>query len=413
MARNSLAGIRVVDLGWVWSGPYCCMLLAHLGADVIRIESSLRPCTARSMPPWPRATPAAASSGGGVYTSNNLGKRSIALDLKLPDGLAAARRLIATSDVVVNNYAAGVIERMGLGYDDLRKVKEDIILVRLSGMGDTGPFRDFVAYGQGQAAMSGFARFTGVRGAPPRNAGFALADPIAGAHGAYAALAALRHRIKTGEGQFVDMSQWEATLQLVGDNVVGYQLSGKEPVVNGNRHPRMAPHGLFRCLDEDGEPGKQLDMWVSIAVADEGQWVTLCAALGRPELARDPRFSSLQSRQRNEDALEEILGAWTRAKTAAEVTRLLQATGVPAFTSSTHRNVFEDRNLEERGFFADIEHPAYGRHAYPGIPWRMENAPAAIERAAPLLGQHTNEVLAEIGYSAAEIEGLRQAGALK
>lgn len=413
MARKPLAGIRIVDLGWVWSGPYGCTLLAHLGADVIRLESSLRPCLLRTLPPWPDGKRTPAEVGGGTFTYNNLGKRSISLDLKMPAALAVARKLMATTDVVINNYAAGVIERLGLGYDELKKVKQDIILVCLSGMGDTGPYRDFVAYGQGQASMSGFARFTGLPGTASRTSGFALADPIAGAHGAFAALAALRHRIKTGKGQFVDMSQWEATLQLVGDQALGYQLSGKEPQPMGNRHPRMAPHGLFRCRDEEGERGKLLDMWVAIAVADDAQWRGLCAALGQPGLAADTRFSSLEARKRNEDALESLIAPWARGRLAAEATQDLQAAGVPAFTSSTHRNVFEDRNLAERRFFADVDHAAYGLHPYPGVPWRMENAPTTVDRAAPLLGQHTDELLAELGYSLHEVEELREAGALK
>jgi len=412
MGRKPLEGIRIIDFGWVWSGPYACMLLAHLGADVIRIESAQRPCLLRTLPPWPEGKPGSAVAGGGSFANNNLGKRSISLDLKSPEGLEVARRLISSSDAVVNNYAAGVIERMGLGYEALRKLREDIILVCLSGMGDTGPYRDFVAYGQGQAAMSGFARFTGIPGRPPKNAGFVLADPVAGSHGAFAVLAALRHRMKTGQGQFVDMSQWEATLQIVGDEVVGYQLSGQEPEVMGNRHRRMSPHGLFRCRDAEGEPGRVLDMWVSIAVAGDEQWARMCMAMGMPDLAADARFSNLDARKGSEDALEEIINTWTRLKDAAEVTTLLQRHGIAAFTSSTHKNVFEDPNLNAHGFFVELDHPAHGRHRYPGVPWRMRNSSQAVERPAPTLGQHTDEVMADIGYSPEETARLREAGAL-
>ena len=412
MAGKPLAGMRIIDLGWVWSGPYACMMLAHLGADVIRIESSLRPCLLRILPPWPGGKPGSAEAGGGTFTNNNLGKRSISLDLKTRDGLAVARRLIASSDAVVNNYAAGVIERLGLGYEDLRKLKSDIILVCLSGMGDTGPYREFVAYGQGQAAMSGFTRFSGIPGRAPKNAGFVLADPVAGAHGAFAVLAALRHKHKTGQGQFVDMSQWEATLQMVGDAVVGYQLSGREPEAMGNRHSQMSPHGLFRCSDAEGEPGKMLDAWVTIVAADDNQWRALCFAMGLNELASDRRFETLQARKANEAALESIVGTWTRPRSADAVTATLQAVGIAAFPSRTHKEVFEDPNLRARGFFADLTHPAHGRHPYPGVPWRMEGAPVGVERPAPTLGQHSKEILAELGYSQVEIEQLQSVGAL-
>ncbi|MBI3798697.1 MAG: CoA transferase [Deltaproteobacteria bacterium] len=414
MARKPLQGLRVVDLAWVWSGPYCCMLLAHLGADVIKVESSSRLCMTRSTPPWPDGKPLPPTSGGGIFASNNLGKRSVTFNLKTPGGLAATRHLISTSDVVVNNYAAGVMERLGLGYDDLKKLKSDIILISLSGYGETGPYRNYVAYGQAQAALSGFTKLTGHKGSSPKNCGFVLADPNAGVHGAFAVLAALRHRLKTGQGQCIDLSQWEATLQLMGEGLMEYQLAGKEPGPNdGNRHPQMAPHGVFRCRDMEQEHrGIKLDRWVSIAVATEEQWSQLCAAMEKPELANAPRFATHELRKRNEDELEDIIKAWTRPQAPDEVTRPLQAVGVPAFTCNTYKDVFEDANLTQRGFFVDIDHPTFGVRTHPGVPWRMSNAPTEITRPSPLLGQHTEEVLKELGYSDGEIEALRQADAL-
>lgn len=414
MARKPLAGIRVADLSWVWSGPYCCMLLAHLGADVIKVESSSRLCMTRSTPPWPDGKPLPPTSGGGIFSSNNLGKRSVTFNLKTPGGLEATRRLISTSDVVVNNYAAGVMERLGLSYDDLKQIKPNIILISLSGYGETGPYRNYVAYGQAQAALSGFTKLTGHRDWPPKNCGFVLADPNAGVHGAFAVLAALRHRLRTGQGQCIDLSQWEATLQLMGEGLMEYQLAGKEPGPNdGNRHPCMSPHGVFRCRDlEEEHRGVKLDMWVSIAVADEEQWARLCAAMGKPELASDPRFATLALRKRNENELEDIIKAWTRPQTPYEVTRMLQAAGVPAFTCNTYKDVYEDVNLTQRGFFVDLNHPTFGVRTHPGVPWRMSNAPTDITSPSPLLGQHTDEVLKELGYSDGAIEDLRQAGAL-
>jgi benzylsuccinate CoA-transferase BbsF subunit len=413
MMRRPLEGIRIVDMTWVWSGPYCCLLLGYMGANVIRIESSQHLCMLRGSPPWPEGKPVPPTSGGGLFALVNLGKRSMTLDLKTPGGLEAARKLISTSDVVVNNYAGGVMARFGLGYEDLKKLKSDIIVLTMSGYGETGPYSNYVAYGQTQAAISGFTKLTGYRGAPPRNCGYVHADPNAGAHGAFAVMAALRHRSRTGQGQFIDMSQWEGTLQLMAEGIMEYQLSGKEPATDGNRHPRMSPHGVFRCLDMDEEHhGVKLDMWVSICAANAEQWARLCVAMGQPQLAQDPRFATLELRKQNEDALEEIIKAWTRPRTPTDVTATLQAVGVPAFTCSTHKDLFEDPNLNQRGFFAKVDHPTHGVREYPGIPWRMSRTPSTIGSPAPLLGQHTEEILRELGYSDAQVEELKKSGAL-
>lgn len=407
-----LEGVRILDLSWVWSGPYTCMLLAQLGAEVIRVESSSRPCMLRGLPPFPDGKRPSPQVGTGFFAQCNLGKRSVSLNLKHPEALAAAKRLAARSDAVVCNYAAGVLERMGLGYEALRAVKEDVIFLCMGGFGETGPFRNFVAYGQGQATMSGFARLLGPAGSPPRNSGFMVTDPFVGVHGAFAVLAALRHRRRTGEGQFIDMSQWEATLQLMGGGILDRQLSGEEPYNDANRHARMAPHGVFRCADAPGTPGKPLDMWVSIAVADEAQWRRLCAAMERPALAEDARFCSLAARKQNEDALEAIVSQWTRPQAGMAIARKLQATGIAAFPCSTQRDVYQDEGLEARAFFEEFDHPAYGRRTYPGAPWRIDGVRPQHGRAAPILGQHTEEVLKEIGYSDAQIEAMRQADAL-
>jgi len=205
MAKLPLEGVRIADFTWVWAGPYCTLQLAHLGADVIRVETRTRPCVTRLLPPWPEGKPGVNRSG--YFNQYNQGKRSLTLNYAKPGALEVAHRLVEASDVVTNNFASGVMERMGLGYEALRKIKPDLIMISLSGYGDTGPFHEYVAYGPAQVPLSGLSSLTGYKGWPPMHAGFSYADPNAGVHGAFALLAALYHPKKTGEGQYIDMSQ--------------------------------------------------------------------------------------------------------------------------------------------------------------------------------------------------------------
>src|SRR6266849_3603912 len=272
MAKLPLAGVRVADFTWVWAGPYCTLQLAHLGAEVIRIETRTRPCITRVIPPWPEGKPGGLNRSG-YFNQYNQGKRSLSLNFKDPAAREIANKLIAKSDVVVNNFAHGVMDKMGFGYDALKTIKPDIIMISLSGYGDTGPYRDYIAYGPAQVPLSGLSALTGYRGWPPMHSGFSYADPNAGVHGAFAVLAALYHRAKTGEGQYIDMSQWECAMALLPEGILDYTMNGREPVRDGNRDPSMAPHNNFRCKDL---PEKILDVtidtWVSIVAANDEEW---------------------------------------------------------------------------------------------------------------------------------------------
>ncbi|MGH7856778.1 MAG: CaiB/BaiF CoA transferase family protein, partial [Candidatus Binatia bacterium] len=287
MTTPPLSGIRVADFTWVWAGPFCTEQLSHLGADVVRIETSLRPCVTRLLPPFADFQPGPNRSG--YFNQYNQGKRSLALNLKDPRAIEVARRLIARSDVVAENFAAGVMDRMGLAYEDVRKLRQDIIMISLSGYGRTGPDKDFVSYGPATVPLSGFSAVTGYAGHPPMHVGISYGDPTAGLHGAFAVLAALCHRAKTGEGQYIDLSLWEASAALLPDAILEYEMNGADPPRNGNREARMAPHGVFRSAGED--------LWVSIAIGSDDEWKTFCGVTGMPELAGDPRFATLPDRK--------------------------------------------------------------------------------------------------------------------
>jgi benzylsuccinate CoA-transferase BbsF subunit len=413
MAKAPLEGVRVADFTWVWAGPYCTLQLAHLGADVIRIETANRPCITRVLPPWPEGRPGGLNRSG-YFNQYNQGKRSITLNFRCEAAHEIARRLVAHSDIVTNNFAHGVMDRLGFGYEALKQIKPDIIMISLSGYGDTGPYRDYVAYGPAQVPLSGLSALTGYKGWPPMHSGFSYADPNAGVHGAFAVLAALYHRAKTGEGQYIDMSQWECAMALLPEGILEYTFNAHEPPRIGNSDPQMAPHGIYKCLDRPERiAGNVIDQFVAIACADEIDWGRFARAIGRPELTADPRFATLTARKQNENELDAIISQWTTSRRAHEVAEMLQRAGVAASVVADNKYLSEeDAHLRARDYFVYCNHPEVGTRQHVGVPWKMGRTATIVRSAAPTIGQHTDEVLTEtLGYSPEEVAGLRAAGA--
>jgi len=399
MSKAPLAGIRVADFCWAWAGPYGTLQLAHLGAEVIRIESTTRPCASRQIPPWPGGKPGGFNRSG-YFNQYNQGKRSLTLNFKKSEALELAKKLIAKSDIVMENFAAGVMDKMGLGYEVLRTIKPDIIMISLSGYGATGPESSYVSYGPPQVALGGMASLTGYKDWPPMQAGFSYGDPNGGVHGAFAVLCALLHRAKTGKGQYIDLSQWEAGVMLIPEGLMDYTMNGTQPPRAGSRDPHLAPHGVFRCQGED--------RWVSIAVGNDDEWQRMCSAMGKEELARDPRFASHAARKANEDALEDIVTAWTKERSVDEVTQRLQNAGVAAYPSLDSKDMSCHPHAEARGYFVELEHQEIGTMRHFGIPWKMSRTPCKVQRAAPCMGQDTEYVMEEIvGLSKQEIASLK------
>ena len=399
MSRPPLDGIRVADFCWAWAGPYGALQLAHLGADVIRIESAKRLCPSRLIPPWPDNE--SGVNRAGYFNQYNQGKRSLTLDLKAPEAIDIAKTLVSKSDIVMNNFASGVMEKLGVGYDVLRRIKPDIIMVSLPGYGTSGPEKDFVSYGPPQVAQSGLSALTGYVGGPPMMAGFSYGDPNGGVHATFAVMAALLHREKTGQGQYIDLSQWEAAIMLLPEAVMDYSMNGTQPERMGNRDPHMAPHGVFRSKGDD--------RWVSLSVRDEAEWQRLCEVMGQPELSSDTRFASLAARKENEAALEEIVTAWTQERTADEATQALQNAGIPAYPALDAIDMVNSPHVGARDYFVELEHPEVGTRRHMGIPWTMSRTPCEIRRPAPCLGQDTDAVLTDVvGLSQDEIAALRE-----
>ena len=310
-----LAGIRVLDFTWAWAGPFCTLQLAHLGAEVIRVESEKRVCVTRGLPPFADDIPGLGRAG--YYNQYNQGKRSITLDLSKPEAIEIALEMARHCDVVTDNFAAGVMERLGLGYEKIRARRPDIVMLSMSGYGQTGPLKSYVSYGPPAAATAGFFALSGYEGHGPSEIGISYADPNAGIFGAVAVMVALLHRKLTGQGQYIDQSQLETALALLPEGLLDYALNQTQPARSGNRHRWMAPHNCYKALGDD-------DKWVSIAVGTENEWRALCRVIGQPALAEDPRFIDAAARKQNEDALDEIITTWTSTSDRWEITRELQ-----------------------------------------------------------------------------------------
>jgi crotonobetainyl-CoA:carnitine CoA-transferase CaiB-like acyl-CoA transferase len=341
----------------------------------------------------------------GYYNQFNQGKESIYLNLKDPQALEIAKKLVATSDVVTENFAAGVIDKMGLGYEVMHQIKSNIIMISMSGYGAVGPESPYVSYGPAQAPLSGLSSLTGFPDFPPMHVGFSYGDPNGGLHGAFAVLAALMHRARTGEGQYIDLSQWESSIALIGEGMMAQTMNGEPLPRIGNRDPYVSPHGLFRCQGED--------RWVSIVVANEEEWQHFCQGIDQPRLATDARFATLVERKKNEDVLESLVTTWTQTLTAEEVTRKLQAVGVAAYPAVTNKELAEDLHLQERGFFVELPHPEVGVRRHAGVPWVFSDTPCQVRRPAPCAGQDTDDVLQRVlGYSVEEVATFRAKGVL-
>jgi crotonobetainyl-CoA:carnitine CoA-transferase CaiB-like acyl-CoA transferase len=395
-----LAGIRVLDFSWVWAGPYAALQLAHLGADVIRVESARRPCMYRNT--LPMADDIRDLNRAGGFNQWNQGKRSIALDLARPQAVEIARQLVRHCDVVVENYAAGSIARMGLGYETLRQLRPDLIMLSMSGYGQTGPYNTHLSFGALIEAMSGFTLVNGYPGRRTKSSGMAYPDPTSGVFGAAAVTAALIHRARTGEGQHIDLAMLESVLSIIPEALLEYAVNRRLPQPMGNRDRWMAPHNCYKALGNE-------HMWVTIAVGSEQEWRALCAAIGKPALANDPRFATAALRKRNEDQLDRIIEQWTAARDRWESTEILQAAGVAAFPSLGARDLVEDPHMEARGYQVRLPHPVVGTRVHAGIAWKMSATPCRVRKAAPVLGEDTDSILSQLlGYSRAEIERLRR-----
>jgi len=403
MARLPLQGIRVADFTWAWAGPYATMLLGLMGAEVIKIESTKRPDHSRM-----RSLAAGPTFGGPnqapIFNDLNLNKMSITLDMTRPKAVELAKRVVRISDVVAENFRPGVMDKLGLGYEVLKEVKPDIIMLSSSAVGGTGPNRHYVGYAPTFAALGGMAHLTGYPDSAPIPM-MGSSDLRSAATSAFAILAALYHRAQTGEGQHIDLSSTETIAVLVGEAFLEYTMNGRIPTREGNRDRIMAPHNVYPCQEENS--------WVSIAVATEEEWQALCHTMGDPAWVKDEKFSDAYRRWQNQEELDRLIGEWTINYSPTEVMEKLQKVGVAAVPSFSGLELFQDPHLKERGFAKEVQHPAIGKRLVVNAPWKFSATPAEVSRYGPLLGEHNQYVFGELlGLPQDEIQRLVAEGVI-
>ncbi len=397
-----LEGIRVADFCWVWAGPYATMLLGALGAEVIKVEGHRRTDLTRHGVVWPLADAApheVSPNQGMSLNAVNINKKSVTLDLSKPEGSDLARRLVAVSDIVVDNMRAGSMERMGLGYEALREVRDDIIVLSSSSRGQFGPQRDYAGYATIHHAIGGGAYLTGYRDDDPCHT-TGDTDLMNATAAAYAALTAVYHRMQTGEGQFIDYSQCEGVTALIGELLLGYEMNGRLPERMGNDHPHYAPHNVYPCWG--------VDRWVALEAHGDEEFAAVAEVIGRPELAGDARFATMAARKQNQAELDDIIEAWTRERDRDWVVAEFCRAGVAAAPSRNAADLYADPHLRERGAFVTVDHPELGELELVGFPWKMSDLDPPAHHA-PLLGEDNDYVLGELlGLSPVEMAGLRE-----
>jgi crotonobetainyl-CoA:carnitine CoA-transferase CaiB-like acyl-CoA transferase len=391
-----LAGIKVIDLTHVMAGPTCTLMLADMGADVIKVEKSPDGDDTRRMLPPKIGDEAAA------FMMMNRNKRGIALDLKTEGGKAVLRRLAATADVIVENFGPGVMERLGFGYEDLRKDNPGLIYCSLSGFGRTGPYKDRRGFDLVAQAMSGIMSFTGEPGGAPAKCGPPLSDITAGIIAAMGILAAYTHRLRTGEGQWVETSLFEAALvQTYWQSAIAL-ATGVAPTAMGSAHPLNAPYQAFQA--EDG--------WIVVGGANQTNWLRTLDAIGAPELADDPRFRKGSDRMAHLPELEAELARRFRTRPAAHWLALLEEKGVPCGPVLDMLQALADPQTAARQMLVEVDHATLGPVKTLGLPVKFSKTPGGVRKAAPVYGADTREILAQAGFSDEEIAAFERDGAV-
>ena len=399
VGKLPLEGIRVADFSWVSAGPRGTRILGNFGAEVIKIESAKRMDLNRGRPPF-----AAGKKGinvSGLFNNVNCDKLSVTLDLGNPKGCEIARKIVAISDIVIDNFNPGVMDRMGLGYDALTEVKPDIIVISMPVMGKTGPRSQYGGYGMGIESISGLKYISGFPDKMPLGTGIAYPDSGPNPrHAMVAALAALHYRNKTEKGQYIEVAQYESSICFTGTAVLEYTANGVVQGSWGGRLPDAAPHGAYRCRGDD--------QWCVIGVFTDEEWESFAGAIGNPPWTGQSRFATLLGRKHNEDELDRLVEEWTIQEDARDVMETLQRAGVAAGVIQSGKDLLEDDlQMKAREHFVQVEHSEAGSQMVDSVRIKLSSTPGRVRRPAPLLGEHSEYVLKEhLGISDDEYDSL-------
>jgi crotonobetainyl-CoA:carnitine CoA-transferase CaiB-like acyl-CoA transferase len=398
MKKLPLAGVRVADLSMMWAGPFATRLLAEMGAEVVKIESPRAWDNVRTLLPQPGATEPWNTSY--YFNDYNRDKKSLTLDLSQPRGRELFLELVARCDCVIENYRADVLDKLGIGWDALRRAKPDIILISMAGFGKTGSEKGFVGFGPIIEQMAGMASTTGYGDdGVPYKTGISYGDPIGGMAAAGAVALALVARRRTGRGAWIDLAQRETMAQMLGPAFAAASLRGETPVHRGNRDPRFAPQGVYACLGTD--------QWVAISARDDREWWALAQAIGAPEL----ESLELGERRARHDELDARIETWTRKLLPREAAESLQRAGVAAAPVLDCNAIHQDPQLAARGAWVELPHPKMKTWKQPASAWRLVEAKPLPRRHAPLFGEHNREILCGLlGHSERELAELAAAG---
>lgn len=400
MFKDALKGIRIADFSWVWAGPYATSLLSYMGAEVIKIESHGRIDQTRKGSIM-NGDNFSGFDSSPTFNNANLNKQGVTIDITKPEGAELARQLVSKCDIVVANMRPGKMAKLGLGYEDFKKVKPDIIVLESSGFGATGPYKGFAGFAPIFASFGGLAYLTGYEDGAP-NVMSGVQDMRAATTSAFILLAALIHRQNTGEGQYIDLSSSECLSTLVGPELMDYTMNKRSPFRHGNEDAIMAPHNCYKAAGED--------KWISIAVATDEEWNALKGVMGNPEWAEDEKYNSVFDRWQNRKELDAHMSEWTKDKDTYEMMHTLQDAGVAAMPSLSAVEILNDPHTKARELFTTVPHKVLGEQHVMNPAWKFSETPARIRKQGPILGEDNYDVFGNLlGMSEEEIKAMEEA----